>query len=168
MNPHNKVTSARTILISVYRKRRPRHREGKSCVEGTRLERGKDEITCAGCLPFAVRIPPPPSHPGLCPGSLMCMGCTSGFLTVHLLLGFGQWEAWLGPGGGRRDGGSVCSLSFLPAKHQGHGSGQVTLTLMVRCLGSGTRSLPFPLQPCRGTTLALTTWGFCTTPCWFP
>lgn len=35
-------------------------------------------------------------------------------------------------------------------------------------VASGTCPLPFPLQPCSGTTLALTTWGFCTTPCWFP
>lgn len=30
----------------------------------------------------------------------MCTDCTNAFLTVHLLLGFGQWEAWLGLRGG--------------------------------------------------------------------
>lgn len=36
--------------------------------------------------------------PGLGLRSLMCTDCTNGFLIVHLLLGFGQWEAWLGYG----------------------------------------------------------------------
>ena len=79
----------------------------------------------------------------------MCTDCTHGFLTVHLLLGFGQWEAWLGLQGR--------SMALLRAP-----------TLLLHPLGSGTCPLPFPRQPCSGTTLAFTTWGFCSTPCWFP
>ena len=149
LSPHSRVTSARTALISIYQRRRPRHREVKPQVKGIRLVRDKDEPPVLGVshLPWGpcLRLPALVWASGAWCAQTALMPSLLSISCLGLASGRPGWDYGAGP----------WLWSGAP-------------TLLLHSLGSGTCPLPFPLQPCSGTTLALTTWGFCSTPCWFP
>lgn len=97
------------------------------------------------------------------------MGSIYGFLTLHLVLGFGHQEAWQGPEGRRREAGVfVPPASFLPSPFpQNHGSVRWSLLCcyLLWALGPSPSSSLTTLQ---GVPLLLLLVRLLHHPCWFP